>query len=412
MSSNPRDDPDLCSRGAATSGGVVLALSLLVVAANLRPAVVGVAPLVGEIRADLGISGAVAGLLTTLPVLCFGLLAPVTPALSRRLGVEFLLLLALVALVAGIALRLVPVVGVLLLGSLLVGAAIAVGNVSMPALVKRDFPHRTGAMTGAYSMVLSGGGALAAAATVPIQRALGSGWAPALASWGLLALVALVLWAPQVVRARRAGPLPPPTGPGAAGVWRDPLAWRVTLFMGLQSLHYYALTAWVPTLFVDAGRTPAQAGLLLSLAGLVGLVASLVAPVVATRRRSQSGLVAGMCALYAVGYGGLLLAPSAGAVVWMVVLGLVQGANIALGLLLITLRARDAEQAGELSAMAQGVGYVLAASGPFGLGALHDATGSWTVPLLVMLVLVVPVALAGLGAGRDRHVGDGLVPAG
>ena len=365
---------------------------------------VAVAPLVGQIRADLGVSGAVAGLLTTLPVLCFGLLAPATPALSRRLGVETLLLVALVVLAVGIALRLVPAVGVILLGSVLVGSAIAVGNVSMPALVKRDFPHRTGLMTGAYSMVLSGGGALAAAVTVPLQRALDLPWAAALGLWGLLALGTVAVWTPQVLRARRRGPVTVAGTAGSAGVWRSRLAWQVTLFMGLQSLHFYAVTAWVPTIFVDAGRTPAEAGVLLALAGLTGLVASSTAPSLALRRRSQSGLIVALCLLYPVAYVGLLVAPSRGAVVWMLVLGLAQGAMIALGLLMITLRAPDPTAVGELSGMAQGVGYVLAALGPFGLGALHDLTGSWTVPLLVMLVLVVPVTLAGAAAGRDRQV--------
>ena len=397
---------------ARRAGGLLLALALLLVAANLRPAVVAVAPLVGQIRVDLGVSGAVAGLLTTLPVLCFGLLAPAAPALSRRLGVETLLLIALVVLAAGIALRVVPTIGVIMVGSVLIGSAIAVGNVSMPALVKRDFPHRTGLMTGAYSMVLSGGGALAAAVTVPLQRALDVGWAGVLAVWGVLALLTVAVWTPWVLRARRAGETVVAPGSGSGKVWRDRLAWQVTLFMGLPSLHFYALNAWIPTIFVDAGRTPSQAGLLLGLAGLVGLVGSVAAPPLAVRRRAQSGLIVGLCLLYPVGYVGLLVAPVAGAPVWMVVLGLAQGAMIALGLLMITLRAGDPRAVGELSGMAQGVGYVLAALGPFGLGALHDLTGTWTVPLVVMLVLAVPVTVFGALAGRARQVGDTPVPSG
>ena len=157
------------------TGGVLLALALLLVATNLRPAVVSVATLVDQIRADLGASATEAGLLTTLPVLCFGLLAPVTPRLSRRLGLEPLVVVALTVLLAGVLLRLVPVLGVVLVGSVLVGGAVAVGNVVMPVLVKRDFPHRTGLMTGAYSAILSAGGAVGAAVTVPLQHALGVG---------------------------------------------------------------------------------------------------------------------------------------------------------------------------------------------------------------------------------------------
>ncbi|GAA4885597.1 CynX/NimT family MFS transporter [Actinomycetospora straminea] len=385
-------------------GGALAAFAVLLLAANLRPPVVGVAPLVDQARDALGVSSGVAGLLTSLPVLCFGLLAPVAPRLARRWGLERLLVAALVVLAVGIALRLVSSLAVILVGSVLVGTAIAVGNVSLPTLVKRDFPHRTGAMTGAYSMVLTGGGAVAAAVTVPLQRITGLDWSATLGLWGLLALATLVVWLP---RARRRTVPPPPAREGPtlrSALLRDPLAWQVTLFMGLQSLQFYALSAWIPTIFVDAGRTPAEGGLLLSLAGFVGLVFSATAPSFAMRRPSQSLVVTTTCLFYVVGYVGLLLAPDSLAVLWMVLLGIAQGSNIALGLLLITLRSPDTEHTAELSAMAQGVGYTLAALGPFALGALHDATDGWTVPLVVMLVLVVPLIAVGWGAGRDRHV--------
>jgi MFS transporter, CP family, cyanate transporter len=278
---------------AARRGGALAAFAVLLLAANLRPPVVGVAPLVDQAREDLGVSSGVAGLLTSLPVLCFGLLAPIAPRLARRWGLERLLVTALVVLAAGIALRIVDSLAVILAGSVLVGTAIAVGNVSLPTLVKRDFPHRTGAMTGAYSMVLTGGGALAAAVTVPLQRATGLDWRWTLGLWGLLTLATLAVWVP---RARHRTVPSQPVGEAAAmrrGLLRDPLAWQVTLFMGLQSLQFYATSAWIPTIYVDAGRSPAEAGLLLSLAGIVGLVFS------ATSRRartSPSGCCSSPCA--------------------------------------------------------------------------------------------------------------------
>lgn len=389
---------------AVRRGGLLAAFAVLLLAANLRPPVVGVAPLVDQAREALGVSSGVAGLLTSLPVLCFGLLAPVAPRLARRWGLERLLVAALVVLAIGIALRLVPALAVILVGSVLVGTAIAIGNVSLPTLVKRDFPHRTGAMTGAYSMVLTGGGAVAAAVTVPLQRVTGLDWSFTLGLWGLLTLVTLVVWLP---RARRRTVPPPPAREGQtlrSALLRDPIAWQVTLFMGLQSLQFYAMSAWIPTIFVDAGRTPAEGGLLLSLAGFVGLVFSATAPSFAMRRPSQSAVVVTTTLFYVVGYVGLLAAPGSLAALWMVVLGIAQGSNIALGLLLITLRSPDTEHTAELSAMAQGIGYTLAALGPFALGALHDASGGWTLPIVVMLVLVVPLVIVGWGAGRDRHV--------
>ncbi|MHC1560202.1 CynX/NimT family MFS transporter [Actinomycetospora sp. C-140] len=388
---------------AVRRGGALAAFAVLLLAANLRPPVVGVAPLVDQAREDLGVSSGVAGLLTSLPVLCFGLLSPVAPRLARRWGLERLLVAALLVLGVGIALRLVDALLVILVGSVLVGTAIAVGNVSLPTLVKRDFPHRTGAMTGAYSMVLTGGGAVAAAVTVPLQRITGLDWRWTLGLWGLLTVATLVVWLPRA--RRRTVPPPPREGPPLwRALARDRLAWQVTLFMGLQSLQFYAITAWVPTIFVDAGREPTEAGLLLSLAGFVGLFFSAMAPSLAMRRPSQGWLIVLTCAFYVVGYIGLITAPGSLAVLWMIVLGIAQGSNIALGLLLITLRSPDTEHTAELSAMAQGVGYTLAAIGPFALGALHDLSGGWTVPLVVMLVLVVPTVLMGVGAGRDRHV--------
>jgi MFS transporter, CP family, cyanate transporter len=395
------------STPTSRSRTALLVVAVLLIALNLRPAVVAVSPLVAQIRADLGISSAVAGLVTTLPVLCFGLLAPVAGRLARRVGLETTLLVALLVLTVGIVVRLAPSLVALLAGSLLAGVAIAIGNTLMPVVVKRDFPHRTGAMTGAYSTMISAGGALSAAVMVPIEQATGFGWRPALALWAIGVGLAILLWTPWVLRARRAAAAAPAATPAAPvrGLWGSPLAWQVTLLMGLQSLQFYAFTAWAPTLFVERGRTPAEAGLLLSLTGLASLVTSAITPVLATRRPTQFHLVVVLVGLWVVGYGGLLLAPDGTAALWMVLIGLGQGVGISLGLTLIALRSPDAAHTSELSGMAQGVGYVVAAAGPFALGAIRDATGGWTWPVVTLLVLLVPLTVAGLGAARDRHVG-------
>ncbi len=384
----------------------VLVVAVLLIALNLRPAVVAVSPLLAQIRVDLGIGGAVAGLITTLPVLCFGLLAPFAGRLARRIGLETALLGTLLVLTAGILVRLVPTLATLLAGSVLAGIAIAIGNTLMPVVVKRDFRHRTGVMTGAYSTMISGGGALAAAVTVPLEHATGFGWRPTLALWAVLVVAGVALWVPWVVRARRRAAAAPPSTPAVPvrGLWRSALAWQVTLVMGLQSLQFYALTAWAPTIFVDEGRSATEAGLLLSLAGVCSLLTSAVTPVLAARSRTQHHLLAALIAVWVVGLLGLLLAPGALAPLWMVLIGLGQGIGISLGLTLITLRSPDAAHTSELSGMAQGIGYVLAAAGPLALGAIHDATGSWTAPVITLLVLLVPLAAAGVGAARDRHV--------
>ena len=391
-------------RPALFGAGAMLVVAVLVLALNLRPAVVAVAPLIDEIRTDLGISSSVTSLLTTLPLVCFGLGALGAARLSRRLGPETVLLGALVLLAGGIVLRLVPGAAALLGGTLLAGAAIALGNVLVPALIKRDFTGRAlGRMLGAETVMISAGGAVSAAVTVPLERAFGLSWRPTLALWAIPVVVAVALWVPGTLRARRRPSAAGPDRPPSRAPWRSPLAWQVTLLMGLQSLHFYAVTTWAPTVFVDRGFTPVQGGLLLALAGAVSLPANYLTPVLAARRPTQHHLVVALVVLLAAGYVGVLLAPGL-AVAWMALIGLGQGVGLSLGHTLITLRSRHADGTSELSGMAQGVGYCLAAAGPIGLGGLRDASGGWTLPFLVLLLALVPLAVAGLGASRDRTV--------
>jgi MFS transporter, CP family, cyanate transporter len=386
------------------AAGAVLAIVLA--ALNLRPAVVAISPLLGEIRVDEGLSGAAAGLLTTLPVLCFGLLAPVAPVLARRWGLERVLCASLAVLCAGFALRLVPTTWALFAGTVVAGCAIGFGNVLLPALVKRDFADRVGLMTGLYSMSLSGGAALAAGLTIPVADAFGLDWRGALATWGLLAVAGVVVWAPRALRADARVPTPFRTGtglPAARSMWRSPLAWSVTVVMGTQSLSFYATNAWLPEIFVGQGRTAAAGGWLLALGNLVGIAGSFVTPVLAGRMRQQRGIGVVLVLLVCGGLLGLVLAP-AWAPLWVVLLGLGQGGGISLVLTLMALRARDAEQTSELSGMAQSAGYVLAALGPLGVGLAHDASGSWTLPLLLLVGVAAVQGVAAWFAGRDAYV--------
>ncbi|MFE6969357.1 CynX/NimT family MFS transporter [Isoptericola sp. NPDC057653] len=388
--------------------GAGAVLAIVLAALNLRPGVVAVSPLLGEILAEEGLSATAGGVLTTLPVLCFGLLAPVAPLLARRVGLERALFGSLLLLCAGFAVRLVPGLGALLVGTLAVGCAIGLGNVLLPALIKRDFADRVGLMTGLYSMALSGGAALAAGLTVPLATATGMDWRATLASWGLLAVVGAAVWAPRALRAgsRSAAPLRP-VGATAAdavrSVWRSPLAWAVTVLMGTQSLSFYAVNAWLPEIFVASGRSVAVGGWLLALTNLLGIVGSFVAPVLAGRMRRQRAIGVVIVALITTGLLGLILAPEV-AVLWVVLLGLGQGGGIALALTLMALRTENATRTSELSGMAQSAGYVLAACGPLGLGVAHDATGSWTLPLVLLVVASLVQGVAAWFAGRDEIV--------
>ena len=375
--------------------GLAAVVAIVLAALNLRPAVVAISPVLGEIRSDLGLSATAAGVLTTLPVLCFGLLAPLAPVLARRWGLERALFVSLVLLCVGFGLRLVPSTAGLFAGTVVAGCAIGLGNVLLPALIKRDFADRIGLMTGLYSMALSGGAALAAGLTLPVASAAG------------LAVLGAIVWVPRALRPDPAGTVAfgPGTGPAAArsAVWRSPLAWAVTVVMGMQSLSFYAVNAWLPEIMVALGRTPEAGGWLLALCNLAGIVGSFVTPVLAGRMPRQRGIGLVLVVLVGSGLLGLAVAPGAAAL-WVVLVGLGQGGGISLALTLMALRARDAAHTSELSGMAQSAGYLLAATGPLGLGLAHDVTGAWTLPLLLLVAAAAVQGVAVWFAGRDAHV--------
>lgn len=371
------------------------AVAIMLVAANLRPAVVAVAPLVGDIKAATGWSSAVTGLLTTLPVLVFGLVAPLAPRCAARFGIERTVFAALAVLIVATAVRLLPAPSALFAGSALAGAGIGICNVVLPSLIKRDFPHRSGLMTGLYSMTLSGGAAAAAALTIPINDALGGDWRLALASWGLFAVLALLIWIPQLRRVHRVqvGHTPP-------SLWRNPVAWAITVFMAAQSLIFYTFTAWLPEVLIDRGMSPGAAGAVLALGQVAGLSMSLVAPIVAGRSADQRVITMLALATTAVGFAGLLTTHSA-PTLWVMLVMAGPGASISLALLFMVLRSTSTVQTSQVSGMAQSVGYGLAAVGPVAIGLLHDVTGSWTVAMAVLALALLPQALSTLLAAKD-----------
>lgn len=386
-------------------GEVWLTVGVVLLALNLRPLVVAVSPLLPTIRADTGMSAAEAGLLTTLPVFCFGALAPLAPRFGRRLGVEPTLLLTMVMIATGAAVRVLRPVPALLAGTVLIGAGIALANVLIPGVIKRDFPTRTGLLTGLYTMTLSGGPALASGTTIPLARATGLSWREALALWGLLAVLAIVVWLPQARRGTRMRAEARAAEHRVRGLWRSPLAWAVTGYMGLQSLSFYTSSAWLPTRLADAGMSGAAAGAMLSVSALISIVGALAAPTLAASAARSMLLVAVSSALSVTALVGLLVAPLWATSLWFVLLGLAQGSALSLALLFIVRRAPDTRHAAQLSSMAQCCGYLLASAGPSALGAVHDLTAGWLVPLIVLLVILLPQTLSGLLAARSRHVG-------
>jgi CP family cyanate transporter-like MFS transporter len=381
---------------------VLLAAGMVLLAINLRPAAASIGPLINRIQAGTGLSGTGAGALTTLPVLCFGALAPLAPTLIRRLGERSTVVVALAALLLGLLVRLVPGLGFLFVGTALAGAAIAVGNVLLPVLVRGNFPDHVGLLTGMYTTALVGFAALPAGISVPVADALGGGWRPGLAIWAIPAAVALAVWAPQLRRPQRATDAGAERIPGARALLRDPVAWSVTLFFALQSAGFYTTLAWLPSVFHSHGFSTTKSGLLLSLALVVGLLPALTLPSLAARARHQRAFMVAVMSFIAVGWLGVLLAPTSLPYLWVVLLGLGQNAAFPLVLTLIVLRGGSLTAG--LSTLAQSVGYLVAAAGPIGIGILHDATGSWTPPLIVLLALLVPQLFLGMAAARARTV--------
>ena len=377
-----------------------LLLGLVLVALNLRPALSSMAPVLGQVSEGLGLNASQAGLLTTLPVLCLGLFAPLAPALARRFGSERVIVGILVTLALGIGVRSTFGVTGVFLGSLMAGASIGIIGVLLPGIVKRDFPQHAGTLTGVYTMALCLGAAMAAGATVPLAQHFDGSWALGLGFWGLPALLAMLVWLPQA----RHGHGLHKVAYRVRGLWRDPLAWQVTLYMGLQSSLAYIVFGWLPSILIDRGLSAVEAGLVLSGSVMVQLFSALAAPWLATRGKDQRLAVVIVMSLTLAGLLGLLLAPLSGIWGWAVVLGLGQGGTFALALTLIVLRSKDAHVAANLSSMAQGVGYTLASMGPFAVGLVHDMTGGWAAVGWIFAVLGTGAIVFGLGAGRALHV--------
>lgn len=378
----------------------LLLLGLILVALNLRPALSSMAPMLSEVSKTLGLSAAQAGLLTTLPVLCLGLFAPLAPILARRFGAERVVLGILLMLAGGIILRSSFGEVGLFAGSVLAGASIGVIGVLLPGIVKRDFPKQAGTMTGVYTMALCLGAAMAAGATVPLSEHFDKSWPLGLGFWGLPAVIAAMFWLPQVGQKQGAHH----AAYRVRGLLRDRLAWQVTLYMGLQSSLAYIVFGWLPSILIGRGLTPTQAGLVLSGSVIVQLISSLAAPWLATRGKDQRLAIVVVMVMTLGGLFGCLYAPIDGLWGWAILLGLGQGATFSLALTLIVLRSRDAHVAANLSSMAQGFGYTLASMGPFAVGVVHDWTGGWTALGWIFGVIGLGAIVAGLGAGRSLYV--------
>ena len=392
------------SRGR-TASSTLLVVVITITAFNLRPVVTSIGPVLRELQVGLGMSDTVAGVLTSLPVVCFGVVGLLAGRIGRRVGVERALVVGLVLLAGGMLVRSqVTSAWVFLLVSFLALTGAAVGNVLLPVLVKRWFPGRVGTLTGVYSMSVISATALPAVLTVPLAAWLG-GWEFGLAIWALPALLALIPW--MLVTRSEVGDrgLPPAVPPGGRDrrVHHSRQAWALAVYFGLQSLEAYTVMGWLPAILRDAGLSPTRSGVLLGVAMAIGAPLALLLPSMAARRPDQRPLVAGLIVASVGGYVGLILAPAVAPTVWIVLLGIGLGA-FPLALVLIGLRSATSQGTAGLSSLTQGVGYLIAALGPITVGALHDRTGGWEWPIGILAVLLIPKLWAGLIAAAPGFV--------
>lgn len=403
------------ARRPTTRSTVLVVLGILLVAANLRPALTSVGPVLPGLRADLGVGATAAGVLAALPLVAFAVVALVTPALGRAVGVERALVLGLVLLVAGSALRSLTGEAGLFVGTAVLAVGIGVANVLLPALVRSTVPDRVGLVTSWYAATLTLMAAAASGLSAPIAQATSGGWRTALGVWALLAAVTTLVWAPSAVR-RRSRPAPPAphgTAPGrTASPWRSSAAWAVALYFAFQSAIFYSVVSWLPTVLLDRGLGATSAGLHLLGFQVAGLLSGLALPLALRGRPDERGVsvLAAVCAL--AGTATLAALPDVtslwtAAATWAAVLatGAGIGGMFTLSLTLIALRAADGAGAGALSAMAQSSGYLVGAVGPVAVGALRATTGTWTWSLVLLAALAAVGVLAGRRAGIARTVG-------
>ncbi|MFP5021562.1 MFS transporter [Pseudonocardia phyllosphaerae] len=383
---------------------MLLVAAVLLVAANLRASLTGVGPLLDVITADVHLSAVAAGALTALPLLAFAAVSPLVPrAASLFGGAENALVLALCVLIVGIGVRWLPSAAALFVGTSVIGVGIAVGNVLLPSVIKRHFPDSVGVMTSAYATVMSAVAAVVSGVVVPISTRLPGGWRSALGVWIVPAVAAAAIWGWRLLGRRRGNLGTAPRSGGSRLPWSSGTAWAVTAFMGLQSLGFYVVITWLPSVVQDdAGFSADQAGVLLFVFQIVAVAVSLVVPVLLRTIADQRILAVAGSVLSLAGYSGLLTAPAL-AVLWVVVLGVGGGACLVLALMFLSVRAADPAAAGALSAMAQSMGYLLAAIGPVGFGAFHVGN-TWAAALTALAVVaVLQIAVAGF-AGRGTVV--------
>ena len=384
---------------------VMLIIGVILLAINLRPALTSIGPIIGIIRSEIGFSNWSIAMLTSLPLVVFALMSTVIPKLARKFTSKRVMIVGLIALTTGILFRSISSIEFLIFGTLCIGVGIAICNVLIPGLIKKEFPSKLMLMTGVYSTVMGISATTASGLSVPIAENWGFGWRFSLLIWIIPALIALIYWT-FISRLRsNHSTVSQPSPDKDSDIWKSPLAWKIAIFMGCQSLLFYIIISWLPEIFIGFGLEQATSGFLLSYQQLIGIPASLLIPLIASKLKSQAWLVIILNILLIVGI--VLLLSYQNLIVFFItatLIGISTSGNFTLALLFLSLRASNTSQATSLSGMAQTIGYSLAAFGPMIIGFIYDITLEWKIPLYILIFLGLCSSLLGMKVGQNRYV--------
>ncbi|MCM4167825.1 putative transporter YycB [Arenibacter antarcticus] len=381
---------------------VLIVLGILFIAANLRAPITSVGPVITEISETLNLSPAFIGLLTTIPLISFALLSAFAPKVARKTGLERLLLYSLLLLAIGLFIRSIGNVPFLFAGAALIGAAITVGNVLMPAYIKKMFPNKVGIVTGMYLVSMNFTSALAAGFSIRIGQVSGMGWQGSIGIWGVLALITFFIWYPQVKKS----PIVAAQGKrtSSRALWKSRLAWNIAIFMGLQSLLFYCLAAWLPAILQSWGMSADRSGWMLSFIQMAQLPIMLIGPILAARMKNQLSLVWITFILLILGLAGIIFGKTLFIIPSVISIGISLGLAFTLAMMFMVLRTKTTSESAELSGMSQTVGYIIAACGPPLFGALFSLTDNWYVPLTLLVIAAIVLFVVGLTSAKDQYV--------
>ncbi|WEG72453.1 CynX/NimT family MFS transporter [Vagococcus intermedius] len=388
-----------------TRQSIILLIGIVLIATNLRAPLTSVGPLIENISQSYQLNSTTAGMVATTPLLAFALVSILAPLNARKFGIERTLLMAMFVLSIGLVIRSLPGVINLFVGTALVGISIAHGNVLVPSLIKRDFPDKLGMMTGIYSVAMNLAGAIASGISLPLVNKWGVTWQTSLNIWVVMSVLALLAWIPQVkdkTTVKIVSEIKDKTN-----MWQSHLAWKISAFMGLQSLVFYSLLAWIPQILSEKGISGETSGMLLALMQIFIVPFNFLVSILAGRVADQRRLVIwGVCLMF-LGLVGITLAD--GIVINAISLSLIGisgGFTFSLSMMFFSLRTKNAVDAAQISGMAQSIGYLLAAAGPLLFGLLHDLSGTWLTPMWSLWLLAGVLLWTGLGAGKIGIIGE------